>query len=139
MTKQTDKPENLNEALHRAMGRSKCQPVLVKRTTRRGTPNDYWECKTCGWSALELDEFPAEGCPPRRYDSDLIAAFELQAFVIEKVGYEPYVRAFLKTLSPDDTREIGYHLYSKLLTATAEQRALACYRALGLENSEGGE
>lgn len=112
----------LNEALAKAMS------VHWHEFKDEDGELDYL-CKGCG----ELEN-GRHTKPNPAYDSSLSDAFELQACVIEKVGRWEYAEALTRIVISDrPLPPFGYYDLCRIATATAEQRARACARALGLE------
>ena len=117
--------EQLNRLAHEALG--KCWHDLSTSVEKYGGMRTYTaECVKCHNPNIPESTFQWE---PRvsdfipDYCHDLNAVAELEAFTIEKVGIEQYGTWI--TLTVFDGR-IGL-----IATATAEQRTIACLKALG--------
>lgn len=127
----------INQWLHEAMGLCWHEWEVSEKGT--GGFKVKMQCQHCPMAKYRSNV-------PRnpRYDTDLTAAFEIQAFTIEKVGLDVYgetLRAVMDDeLERDDLTLVppyGCKALGMLASATAAQRARACYNALaGEEESE---
>ena len=125
--------EQLNRLAHEALG--KCWHDLSTSVEKYGGMRTYTaECVKCHNPNIPESTFQWE---PRvsdfipDYCHDLNAAAELEAFTIEKVGdaYGGYLYEVLEANGDPD--EVNFPSQTEVATATAEQRTIACLKALG--------
>ena len=110
--------EQLNRLAHEALG--KCWHDIQR--------NGYMtNCGRCGqqYGGLAYYKHP-------NYCKDLNAAAELEAFTIEKASHGRYAMCLILETGHDTPLDkFDWSLVAIVSTATAEQRTIACLKALG--------
>ena len=126
--------EQLNRLAHEALG--KCWHDLSTSVEKYGGMRTYTaECVKCHNPNIPESTFQWE---PRvsdfipDYCHDLNAVAELEAFTIEKASHGRYAMCLILETGHDTPLDkFDWSLVAIVSTATAEQRTIACLKALG--------